>query len=160
MVWRKKTFLGGVVVAILAVYPVQETVAPEWHINVTDDSAVPLAGIKITEVWQDYTVERSSHEDDASTDDRGHVLFARRTIRAPFIRRAYGAVRNIASQGAHASFGPHAYLVIDYPCGYGNNDAHEFGQNEAHWSGGSKVVYQSLILHRCKNGRSGIVCMQ
>jgi hypothetical protein len=66
---------SGVAIAILAFYPRQETVAPDWHINVTDDSGRPLIGIKITEVWQDYTVERNSHEDSQVTDADGHLVF-------------------------------------------------------------------------------------
>jgi hypothetical protein len=161
MPWRTKVLVsGGVAIAILALYPRQETVAPDWHINVTDDSGRPLAGIKITEVWQDYTVERNSHEDSHVTDADGHLVFTRHAMRVPAIWRIFGAARNIVSEGAHASFGPLAYLVVDYPAGYGNNDANEFGNNEARWFGGHAVTKQAIVLHRCKNGLSGVVCMQ
>ncbi len=119
-----------------------------------------MAGVTVREVWQDYTVESQSHEEDRTTDAKGNIIFEKRTARFPLIRRAYGVAWNVVSTGAHASFGPHASLVIGYPAGYGNNDAEEDGRNEAVWVGGSGVIYKSLILHHCRNGLKGIVCMQ
>jgi hypothetical protein len=150
----------GLVGALLIMFPFQETVAPEWHIRVTDESGKPFAGIGITDVWQDYTVENESHEENRRTDTNGRLVFPPRAKRVPMFMRIYGVIHNVASQGAHASFGPCSFLVVGYPSGYGNNGATEFAENEARWFGGQKIVYKSFKLHRCRNGSSGIVCMQ
>ena len=70
-----------------------------------------MEGVFVRQVWQDYSVESSSHEQDTYTDENGYVSFPERTVRAPLLFRVLGVILNTASLGVHASYGPSAYVL-------------------------------------------------
>jgi hypothetical protein len=91
--------------------PLPLTVAPDWTIITLDAGHKPLFGITVREVWQQYSIENSSHEEDRLTDTKGEVHFPRRTYRASFAHRFLGCASEISTTGVHASSGAHLYLV-------------------------------------------------
>jgi hypothetical protein len=76
-----------------------------------DAARKPLSGITVREVWQQYSIEDSSHEEDRLTDVKGEVHFPRRTHWTSVAGRVLGCARQIIGAGVHASCGVHAYLV-------------------------------------------------
>lgn len=101
--------LGMLLVA--AVWPVSQSVAPEWDIYTLDADRKPLSGITVREVWQQYSVEASSHEEDRKSDANGYVHFTGREVRSSILHRALGCLGQVATTGVHASCGSSAYLV-------------------------------------------------
>ena len=108
---RTKIVCVAVVVLLGAFIPVPQTVAPDWTITTFDAAHRPLTGITVREVWQQYSLEDSSHEEDRLTDDKGGAHFPRRTKWTGIGGRFLGCVRQIILTGVHASCGPHSYLV-------------------------------------------------
>ncbi len=91
--------------------PLPQTVAPDWTVTTLDATRKPLTGITVREVWQPYSLEQSSHEEDRLTGVMGEVHFPRRTERSSIAGRLFSCMGQIAGTGVHASCGPHSYLV-------------------------------------------------
>jgi hypothetical protein len=110
---RVRTTIVILAAAIVAsaFIPLPRTVAPDWTITTLDAARRPLTGITVREVWQQYSVEDSDHEEDRLTDIKGEVHFPRRIYWTSIADRFFGCVRQIISTGVHASCGPHSYLV-------------------------------------------------
>jgi len=96
---------------VIALIPLPQEVAPDWTVTTLDASRKPITGITVREVWQQYSLEPSSHEEDRLTDSKGEVHFPRRTYSTSIAARFFGCAREIGGLGVHASFGPHSYLV-------------------------------------------------
>ena|SRR5205823_3000996 len=120
-------FLVFVVLAGVALYPIETTVVPEWRVRIVDEAGTPLTNAGVREVWQHYSIESRDHEQDLQTDGEGYVAFPRRTIKSPLAVRIIKATLN--SLNPHSSSGPGAYLVI-LARGYDSwsNDAYIPGQ--------------------------------
>jgi hypothetical protein len=108
----KRTFLllFIAIVAVITLYPFETTVVPEWRVRVVEQAGTPLRNVMVKEVWEHYSVESQSHEQDLPTDADGYVTFPKRTIRASLAVRIIG--RSINTLNPHGSSGPGAYLVI------------------------------------------------
>ena len=102
----------GLAVGAFLVYPSQLVVAPAAVLIVVDPDGAPVTGALVRQVWQDYSVESESHEQDFTTDAVGRVALPARLIRSSRIERAVGVVRNLAATGVHASYGAHAYIFV------------------------------------------------
>jgi hypothetical protein len=109
---RKKiwifAFLGAV--ALLLLYPFKTTVVPDWKVRIVDEAGNPMRSFRVREVWQHYTIETYSHEEDLITDGDGYVTFPKRTVRGSLLVRIGWPMVNVIN--VHASFGPHAYVSI------------------------------------------------
>ncbi len=70
-----------------------------------------MRGAFVRQVWKDYSVESASHEQDAHTDENGHVSFPERTIRSSWLARTVGVISNTVSLNVHASYGPSAHVL-------------------------------------------------
>ena len=103
--------LSAVGVLVLAFLPFEQTVAPDWAVTTLDAARHPMSGITVREVWQQYSLENSSHEEDRLTDVNGQVHFPRRIYQSGFALRLVSCMRQIGSLGVHASCGPRSYLV-------------------------------------------------
>lgn len=68
-------YLAATVVLAIVFIPIPQVVAPDWAVKTLDASHRPLAGVTVREVWQHYSLEESSHEEDRLTDDNGEVHF-------------------------------------------------------------------------------------
>ena len=98
------------VAAAVGLYPWQSMVVPEWKVRIVDQKGVPLANTGVREVWQDYSSETRSHQQDLVTDNDGYVSFPKRTIRSPFVLRIIKSAIN--SLNPHHSSGPDAFVIV------------------------------------------------
>ena len=105
---RKRIIVVLLSVGVLvALYPFKKTLVPSQQVLVTTKDMHPIRGALVRQIWQDYSLESSGHEEDLPTNAQGRVTFPARTIRAPLLWRLLGPVTSIAGQGVHASFGVH-----------------------------------------------------
>src|SRR5690242_16048812 len=109
---RRGIALGLVLlIGIGGLYPVSYTGCPAWSILVVDASGRPMPGITVRRSCMDYSTEKIEHEDNATTDDLGKVLFAKIQLRSALFQRWVGNLMNVAMQGVHASFGLHGWVA-------------------------------------------------
>jgi hypothetical protein len=109
--WQRILLIGCIFAFIVSLYPTTSIVCPAWTLQVVDESGNPLRGAFVRQVWQDYTLESSSHKQDAQTDGSGYVSFPERTIKASLLSRMLGAIMKGISLNVHASYGPSAYIL-------------------------------------------------
>jgi hypothetical protein len=129
---------SAAVVAGALFYPTRVTVAPEWNVKVIDNYGRPVIGANIREVWEEYSVENESHEEDKVTGTDGTLYFPLRTMRSSVARRITGCLANIFAEGVHTSCGAQAYLV-------GTNGAVNFLKTTGDsWSGRPKRVTATI----------------
>lgn len=160
---RRKLLLTVLVAAVLLplMIPQRVLVAPEWKLILKDELGRPMAQIKVQETWQHYSLEDREQDETRMTDGNGSVVFPARAVHSNAIRRFVGCIRQFGRFGVHASCGPYAWLVVFYPSGYGQNNLQEFVQGELNWAGGgASHLANVVIVHKCKNGGTGSVCMQ
>jgi len=93
-------------------------------------------------VYQNYSVERTSHEITATTDKNGSVEFLPQYERASALGRLFYTASSTA-QGAHASFGRHAHV---FAFGAFEGDA-VTGQYVTDWQG-QPASLESRIVAR------------
>lgn len=98
------------VVLGLAVIPFESPECPAWHVTVVDEAGQPAPDIAVRMVFQNYSAERESREEDKVTDRLGLVTFQAQTLRASLARRCYYTLLSTL-EDVHASFGPHAYVL-------------------------------------------------
>ena len=109
---RKRIIIVAVLLAIALLYPFEKTLVPEQRVLVMTNDMHPVKNAVIRQIWQDYSLERSGHEEDLPTDANGRVRFRTRTMRAPLLLRMLGPLMSIAGQGVHASFGVHTDMIM------------------------------------------------
>ena len=96
---------------LVLVFPFSTTSVPAKTVLVISRDSKPVQGAKIRQSWQNYSIEETGHEEDLFTGEDGRVFFPPRTVRASLLRRAYGPLLNVLTQGVHASFGVHTYIL-------------------------------------------------
>ena len=96
--------------AALMLYPFKKTLVPTQQVLLTTKDMHPINNGLVRQIWQDYSLESSGHEEDLPTDAHGRVTFPERTIRAPLLWRLLGPVGSVVGQGIHASFGVHTNM--------------------------------------------------
>jgi len=109
--WLRTLLVGLIGAGVVSLYPSRSTVCPAWTIRIVDTAGNPLSGAFVRQVWKDYSVESASHEQDTHTDENGYVSFPERTVRSSWLARTFGVISNSVSLGAHASYGPSAYVL-------------------------------------------------
>ena len=97
-------------IAVILLYPFETTVVPEWKTRIVDEAGTPMRMTGVREVWRHYTIESAGHEEDSITDNDGYVTFPKRTVRGSLLVRIGKRLLNVFN--AHATVGPHAYLVV------------------------------------------------
>jgi hypothetical protein len=154
---KKYTFLIAAAALMAFAYPLEVTVAPDWSLTVVLEDGTPLTQLPIREVWQHYSVESESQEQDLATDSQGQVHFPRRRIRVSQIQRFFGCAKQFISGGAHASCGPVAYLIPLIGTNLGETRS-SLDALEA-YRGGQKSARQSrIVLQKCNDGKLGLLC--
>jgi hypothetical protein len=68
-------------------YPFKTTVVPDWKVRIVDEAGNPMRSFRVREVWQHYTIESTSHQEDLITDGDGYVTFPKRTVRGSLLVR-------------------------------------------------------------------------
>ena len=109
--WLRTLLVGLIGAGVASLYPSTSTVCPAWTIQVVDTAGSPLRGAFVRQVWKDYSVESASHQQDAHTDENGHVSFPERTIRSSWLARTVGVISNTVSLNVHASYAPSAHVL-------------------------------------------------
>jgi hypothetical protein len=104
---RKGLVLLLLFLAVLILFPFKKTIVPSRRVLVVTQDMHPVKDALVRQTWQDYSLERTGHEEDLSTDLQGRVTFPARTIRANLVWRVLGPLATIGGQGLHASFGVH-----------------------------------------------------
>jgi hypothetical protein len=108
---RQVWIIIALVAATVLFVPVKSLNCPAWDVWVTDPENRPVSGVTVRLTCRNYSAERDAHETDLTTDSRGHVMFAPRTVSASLGRRLLVTLSSAAA-GAHASFGPHASMLV------------------------------------------------
>jgi hypothetical protein len=104
--------LTVIVLACVAVlFPFKDTVVPAWRVQVVDTSGNPVPKVPVRQVWRNYSTEQQDHEEGRVTDEAGYVAFPERTERACAVQRVFVGLNNAAAL-AHASWGPHSFLLV------------------------------------------------
>lgn len=149
-----KRNLGAVVGTILVVVlllliirgllPLSYAVCPAWEVTVVDAAGAPVSGMRVRRSCQDYSVEGSNHEDDATTDEGGKASFKGKYLRWPLFLRWAGNVLNVASQGVHASFGRYSYVSV-----FGRGMEGDPVTNDGHvevWTGSPEHMESRIVV--------------
>ena len=99
-------------ILILLFYPFQTTIVPEWSLKVVDEDGAVVRDVNVTEHWQHYLLESSSHEDARTVGQNGAVSFPERNIRASLVRRGLATIGRIKRDGWRARRSPAASVVV------------------------------------------------
>lgn len=100
------------IILFLLFYPFQTTIVPEWSLKVVDDEGAVVRDVNVTEHWQHFLLESSSHEDARRVGENGAVSFPERTIRASVVRRGLATIGRIKRDGWKARRSPAASVVV------------------------------------------------
>ena len=106
---RRYALLLLLAVTLLVPYPT--TVVPEWRVRVVDRRGDPMAREPVREIWQHYSLESASHEEELLTDANGYVVFPERKIWMPLLPRVLFTSCAAASILAHGSMGVSAWVM-------------------------------------------------
>jgi len=157
---QSRWILIGSIFAFAALfYPAEVTLAPEWTVRIVDENGHALPSVSVREVWQHYSVEQTSHEEDISTTADGTVHFPRRLLRTSHLSTIVGCVHQFAQLAVHTSCGPVAY-VIPFKCDYGEMQPSDMrGSDWTGWFTRSQKISSQLVLRHCPAGATGIGCL-
>ena len=135
-------FVIAFLVTVLFVYPFESLQAPTWEVSVVDASNNPVSGARVRESYQDYSAEFKGNEADLITDFTGKVVFPARTLRANLLKR-FAVVLTSATAGAHASFGPHAFVFA-----FGGMEGSAVKNDVVEdWTGSPRVNKSVIVAH-------------
>jgi hypothetical protein len=132
--------------AVLILIPFRTLNCPTWDVWVTYLGGEPAAGVTVRLTYQNYSLERESHQIDAITDGRGHVEIGARTISASLAHRLVGTLSSALGEGIHASFGPHARASA-FDSNGAEGDA-EWGGIITDWTGEPSHMESQIVLVR------------
>lgn len=93
------------VIGLVLLYPFESIMIPAKSVLVVTEDGRPIQDVVVRQVWQNYSIESESYEEDLRTDENGRVTFPKRTIRASLARRILHPILNVVRQGVHAGFG-------------------------------------------------------
>jgi hypothetical protein len=96
--------LAGLVLVVL-LYPEQLTIVPAYHVTLTDQSGLPMAGTPVSELWQQTSVHRREILEQLATDAQGEVTLPARTVRSPLAERILGCLAYHSREGMTAPCG-------------------------------------------------------
>lgn len=102
---KKRLWIFLLVLAVAFCFPFKTTVVPPRRVLVVTEDWRPIQGVRVRQIWQNYSVESSGHEEDIPTSENGRVSFPRRTVKASLLGRVVRPIVNILTQGVHAGFG-------------------------------------------------------
>jgi len=94
-----------IIVGLTFLYPFKSTVVSSQNVLVITDDGTPIQNALVRQIWQHYSLESRSHEEDLKTGPNGRVTFPERTIRASLVRRVVYPIWILFKDGVHASFG-------------------------------------------------------
>lgn len=131
----------GAIVFGGSLIPIPYFACPSWDVSVVDDVGRPVQGETVRLVYQNYSAEAQSHEEDRITDERGHAAFPRRESSASIFRLCYYTASS-ARAGVHARFGRHA-LVFAF--GKGLSGISTSGKLVTDWTGSPDRMESRIV---------------
>ncbi len=147
MTRRQKLVVGAVALVASSLIPFSYLASPELSVTVVDAAGHPVQGMTVRLVWQNYSVENDSHEQDLTTDAQGHVKFPRHIGHALLVNRLFFTACEFMSL-AHGSFGPHAFV---FAFGNGLEGSAVTGKYAADWTGKPDQVESQIVVKALKN---------
>jgi hypothetical protein len=127
------------VLLILLLFPYNTTVVPPWTLRVIDHLEQPVAGINVTQHWQNYLLEPKGHEELRSTPGNGEVDFPERTIRASLFTRGLARITKATRSGVEKRTDCYASVVV-----WGSKEY----ETTAAVHNGSEISRQTIVVHR------------
>jgi hypothetical protein len=106
---RTRFWLIGAGLAAVTLIPIPYLASPRWEVWVVSESGAAVEGVTVRRVYQNYSTEARSHEEDRVTDQHGYASFPPRWSSASGARRCLFTLL-AAGAGIHASFGRHSYV--------------------------------------------------
>ena len=140
--------------------PRRIVVAPEWKITLTDQLGTAMTGVTLQRASQDYSLEHSPQVETKSTDADGTVVFPRRVRYAGVAQSFFGCAKQVHRFAYHASCGTHTWVQVRYPAGYGVATEGEYRQSQLNFRGSGDARTDTVVLRKCKNGGTGLGCME
>ena len=102
---------GCALLVTVAAVPWSRVLISQWTVRVIDQDSRPVAKVRISEIWNNYSLDRSGGGD-LFTDDSGTVVFPSEQLRAPL---AYWFLKPLTTRleyGVHASSGTFGYVGV------------------------------------------------
>ncbi len=128
---RTRIWLVTGLAAAAALIPIPYLASPQWRVWVVDESGAAVEGVTVRRVYQNYSAEGRSHEEDRVTDEHGSALFPPTSSSASGARLCVFTLL-AASTGIHASFGRHSYV---FAFGKGIQGSATSGPYVTDWTG-------------------------
>ncbi len=101
------------VLIVVAFIPMDHTVSKNWNVTVADELGKPVGGVRVTEVWQNYSLEKASHQEEVATHVDGTAFFPKRTIPSSFAQRLLGCLGQVGLTGFHTSCGDSSEVMVE-----------------------------------------------
>lgn len=116
IIWdRYKKLIIVAVVVMLFIPFFSFTIVPEWELLLVDEEGVAVSGVRIDNVWKDYSLEfwRGEHSDRGlSCDSNGYIKLPSGEINISIFQHVTAKLRDLAASiNPHSSFGPHSYIL-------------------------------------------------
>ncbi|MBI1739230.1 MAG: hypothetical protein HYR58_08275 [Acidobacteria bacterium] len=141
------------VVALIAAYPFEVTVAPDWTVKVVDEVGRPLVKVTVTETTRYYPFQLSPNEERQVTDASGLAHFSRRTLRLSRAARTFACLKRIIAEGIKFGCGPEATIWAE-KVGYGPISY----DTDTGWDGRVDPRSSHIVLQQCAKGKTGNYC--
>lgn len=140
---RRAFAVLAILFLLVLLFPFRQLVSPAWDISVENSSGFAAPGVSVRLVFRDYSIEQRSHELLTITNSNGQAHFPVQVRRTALLQRVYGALRTLGSEGVHASFGPHAYVLA---FANGTSSLPISDGSVIDWTGGPDHMQSRLIL--------------
>jgi hypothetical protein len=108
-------FLILLLIPALLVFSFKLTIAPQCKLKVVDSNNQPIPHAWVRDIWQQYSLEETGHEQDIILDDQGCVLLPERFIQTNLISLISGAIKNFKTYRVHAGYCSSSYIMVIAP---------------------------------------------
>ncbi|MCM3872840.1 MAG: hypothetical protein ND895_19340 [Pyrinomonadaceae bacterium] len=99
-----------ILVAVLLLYPRENTVAPAFRLRVFDEAGNPASRVVVKQEWEYLAVGSEQQSEYSSTDENGYVEFPRRSERVSLLRKGLSVLRELAHLMHGYGIGPRAQV--------------------------------------------------
>ena len=147
---RAVILVSAAILLLLAIYPFDVTVVPEWRVKVVDQEGKPVPGAYVLLFAPQWTLDLHS-EEAICTNGQGEVDFHRRSVPASVARRVTSYISKLSP---HSSPGPDVKVGVE-ALGYGDKEGDRITVD---WDGHSNPVTTTLNFHKCPEGLTGYGC--
>jgi len=146
---RNRICLVSAALAVVALIPIPYLAAPTWQVWVVDEAGVPIEGMTVRRVYQNYSTESEDHTEDQITDKQGYAAFPARRSSVSTVRRCIFTFFSALAL-VHAGVGPHSFV---FAYGNGREGSAVSGQYVTDWTGTPEYM-KSRITAKLLRGPS------